>query len=209
MRSGTVHLIIRLDAGTLARLEVRRGGHLRRRVNTFEAGAVSVVLRDQLGLRLAQATLLRNLRARVVISLLQIVRNSIVLAQVRLEVLSELPILLRLIRETAVSDLHVGVATTAVLGVHNWLRVNVRVLRCLELFGVRQVRQVHRGGVELVARLLHVIETSSVVVDVGVSAGAVRLIDDTTVTHHILAVVITRSRNCRCKSPVRLILRAC
>ena len=55
---------------------------------------------------------------------------------------------------------------------------------------------------ELRSRLLHFIETAVIIVDVGVTASAIWIVNDATVPLHVLAIMVPRRRNSRCKSPL-------
>lgn len=125
---------MRLEAA-LALLHVRRLRE-QRFLKTLFAGYFVMI--GHVGL-IRKTSLLSGIRC-IIISLCQIVRNLFILPETCLECLTELSVLARLAREASIGDLDVGVATSAVLRIHDRLRMNVRVLLGLELLSVRHVR---------------------------------------------------------------------
>lgn len=107
---------------------------------------------------------------------------------------------LRLRRETAGCDFDVGVATRAITIVLNRLGMNIRFLKSLVFFLVLKIGEEQCGWMELRSWLLHFIETAIIVVDVGIAARAIGLVNDASVPLHVLAIMVPRRGNSRCKS---------
>ena len=70
--------------------------------------------------------------------------------------------------------------------------MNVRVLLLLEELLVVQPGQPESDatGVELLPGLLNHVETAVVVIDISVPSGAIGLVDNAPVTHHVLSIVV-------------------
>ena len=103
------------------------------------------------------------------------------------------------IREPTISLNHIGVSSTSILVVLNWLTMKMRLLLRRVLPEMLLTRK-ETTRLELVSRLLHLVKSTIIIVDVSVSTGAVWLINDSAVAHHFDSVVVPWSRCCTSKS---------
>ena len=78
--------------------------------------------------------------------------------------------------------------------------MDARLLEALVELLVLQVRKKQRAWMELRTRLLHFGETTVVIVDVGITAGAIGVVDDASVPLHVLAVEVSWRRGGCCKN---------
>ena len=138
-----------------------------------------------------------------IVSLLKIKWIPLIVSQTVSERMPELLLWARAQLKAAVSVDNVGVPPSAVLGVVD--RPAVQVWELVSLLRIGVVDQ--RRWVELLPWLLHVGEAAVVVVDVGVSAAAIGLIDDAAVAHHVDALEVLRSAAHRSKRSIRHVLK--